>query len=214
MVAKDVLSREQIDAELPSLPLWSYIGGLRTVLKCPTSAAALELLAAIGDIAQGANHHPDVDWRYDLLFVATYSHDANLQVTARDIALAHAISAAAHAAGAVSVPALVKTFDLAIDTDNKDAVADLWQSAFGYVPDGDSGFADPHGRGPGLWFQETATPNPNRMHVDVNVPFSESATALAALAGAGGTLDDEYAPRWVVVTDAQGNRVCICTEIG
>lgn len=212
MVATDVLSRAEIDAAMPSLPSWRYLGALHTVLKCPTSAVALALFASIGELAQEANHHPDVDWRYDHLFITTCSHDANRKVTARDMSLARAISAAADAVGAVAVPSLIKTFDLAIDTDNKDAVAHTWQSGFGYNVDAEGDIYDPFGRGPGIWFQETTTPNPNRIHVDVNVPFSESAAALAALAAAGGTLDDEYGPRWVVVTDAQGNRLCVCTE--
>ena len=98
--ADDVLTRTQIDAELATLPQWRYAGELRCVLKCPTSAGALELFAAIGALAQEANHHPEVDWRYDTLFIATSSHDAGGQITAREITLARAISAAAVAAGA------------------------------------------------------------------------------------------------------------------
>jgi len=212
MAAHDVLTRTQIDAELASLPAWRYLGPLCTVLKCPTSAAALALFAVIGELAQEANHHPDVDWRYDHLFISTISHDAGRKVTARDVALARAISEAAGAVGAVAVPSLIRTFDLAIDTADKAAVAPLWQTGFGYKADSEGDIFDPFGRGPGIWFQETQTPNPNRIHVDVNVPFSESAPALVALLASGGVLDDEYAPRWVVVTDAQGNRMCLCTE--
>lgn len=103
----DVLTWTSIHRELVSLPQWRYSGDLRTVLKCPTSAGALKLFAAIGDLAQEANHHPDVDWRYDTLFIATSSHDAGGQITARDIALARAISDAAVVAGAVARPDLV-----------------------------------------------------------------------------------------------------------
>lgn len=104
----DVLTRTRIDRELQSLPHWRDVGDLRTVLKCPTSAGALELFAAIGELAQKANHHPDVDWRYDTLFIATSSHDAGGQITARDIALARAISNAGEAAGAVARPELIR----------------------------------------------------------------------------------------------------------
>lgn len=104
----DVLTRTRIDAELESLPQWRDVGELRTVLKCPTSAGALELFATIGELAQKANHHPDVDWRYDTLFIATSSHDAGGQITARDIALARAISNAAQHAGAVARTELIR----------------------------------------------------------------------------------------------------------
>ncbi len=101
-VPDDVLTRTKIDAELATLPLWRYKGELCAELKCPTSAAALALFAAIGELAQQANHHPDVDWRYDTLIIATSSHDAGGQITERDISLARRISAAAQEAGAVS----------------------------------------------------------------------------------------------------------------
>lgn len=104
----DVLTRTQIDAELSALPHWRFTGELRTVLTCPTSAIALDLFATIGELAQQANHHPDVDWRYDTLFISTCSHDAGGQVTARDIALARSISLAATAAAAVAKPELIR----------------------------------------------------------------------------------------------------------
>ena len=45
-------------------------------IRRPTSAAALELIAAVGRIAEEQNHHPDVDWRYNRVFVRYTSHDA------------------------------------------------------------------------------------------------------------------------------------------
>ena len=122
MAAKDTLTRAEIDAELASLPDWTFgLGALRTALKCPTSAAALDLFATIGALAQKANHHPDVDWRYDHLFVTLSSHDAGAKVTARDTAMAEAISTAAAGAGAVAHPELLRTTEIAIDTDDPDA---------------------------------------------------------------------------------------------
>lgn len=215
MAAKDVLTRDQINAELADLPHWSHsLGGLAAALKCPTSAAALDLFAAIGVLAQEANHHPDVDWRYDTLFVTLTSHDAGSKVTARDAALAKAISGAAEAAGAVAHPELVRAVELAMDTDDVDAVSETWRTALGYKRQADGSLADPYGRGPAIWFQKTATPNVNRFHVDVTVPFSESVAVLDALAATGAALDRSSAPAFVIATDAQGNRVCICTEEG
>lgn len=212
MTALDVLTRAQIDQELETLPQWRFLGPLFTVLKCPTSAVALELLATIGALAEKANHHPDIDWRYDHLFIALISHDVGRKVSARDTALARAISAAAQEVQAVAVPELIRTFDVAIDTGDRTGIAATWQVGFGYKADSNGDIFDPFGRGPGIWFQETDRPNPNRIHVDVNVPLSESRNALAAMQAAGGVIDDSYAPRWVVVTDVQGNRMCLCTE--
>jgi len=37
---------------------------------------------------------------------------------------------------------------------------------------------------------------------------------LDAVAATRATLDQVSAPRFVVVTDSQGNRLCVCTEEG
>ncbi|MCQ9165362.1 4a-hydroxytetrahydrobiopterin dehydratase [Arthrobacter sp. STN4] len=215
MAANDVLTRDQIDAELAVLPDWRFrLGGLAAALKCPSSAAALELFAAIGALAQEANHHPDVDWRYDTLFVVLTSHDAGSKVTARDASLAKAISAAARQAGAVAHPELLRRVEIAMDTADFAAVAPVWASALGFKEGEPDDLRDPSGRLPTLWFQQTETPNPNRFHLDIHVPASEAQGVLAAVEAAGATLDHANAPAFVIATDAQGNRLCICTEEG
>ena len=215
MSVKDVLSAEQIKANLSQLPLWRYgLGALRSAIKCESSAVALSLFAVIGELAQDANHHPDVDWRYDTLFISLTSHDAGGKVTARDAALARSISSEATAVGAVARPELLRSVEIAIDTANPEAIAAMWKTALGYRQQSDGSLVDPFGRGPAIWFQETQTPNANRFHVDVTVPFDQSAPILEALDTDGAMLDHAEAPRFVVATDAQGNRLCICTEEG
>ena len=62
----DILTRTEIDDALAGLPDWRYrLGGLVTAYKTPTAAAALELIAAVGRLAEDSNHHPDLDWRYN-----------------------------------------------------------------------------------------------------------------------------------------------------
>ncbi len=151
----------------------------------------------IGELAQDANHHPDVDWRYDTLFVTLTSHDAGGKVTARDAALARSISSQAAAFGAVARPELLRTLEIAIDTDNAEGISGTWKTALGYKARKDGSLADPFGRGPALWFQETETPNTNRFHLDVMIPFAESASVLEALSADGVALDYEHAPMWV-----------------
>lgn len=215
MAAKDVLTKAQIDAGLAVLPHWTLgLGALRTALKCPTSAAALALFATIGAQAQEANHHPDVDWRYDTLFVTLTSHDAGSKVTARDVALAKAISAAALEAGAAAHPELLRSVEIAIDSADFPAVAPVWAAALGFKAGEPDELKDPAGRLPSLWFQQTESPNANRFHLDITVPASEASGVLAAVEAAGATLDHTNAPAFVIATDAQGNRLCICTEEG
>ena len=215
MPAGDALKQEQIHASLLELPEWRYgLGALRTALRCESSAAALDLFATIGGLAQESDHHPDVDWRYDTLFITLTSHDAGDRVTARDAALAREISKQAQAHGATPRPELLRTVEIAIDTDAPEAISEVWRTALGYTMREDGSLTDPYGRGPAVWFQESPTPSMNRLHVDVTVPFSESASTVDALANVGATLDHEHAPMWVVATDAQGNRLCISTKAG
>lgn len=216
MAAKDhILTRLQVDDALAGLPDWRYrLGGLVTVYKAPTAAAALELIAAVGRIAEDKNHHPDLDWRYNRVFIRFSSHDAGSEVTPRDVEAAAAVSDAAAGAGAQAEPGLYRTVEIGIDTVDAAEISEVWRVALGYRKGRDGDLADPYGRGPGLWFQETETPSDNRLHVDIHRSKAESATALEKTAATGASMNSDHAPGWVVVTDAQGNRLCLCTEEG
>ncbi|MBT2586011.1 4a-hydroxytetrahydrobiopterin dehydratase [Arthrobacter sp. ISL-95] len=105
MASKDEqLTEAHISAALGLLPEWKYQEGLVTVFKTSTSADALALIAAIGRIAEEQNHHPDLEWRYNRVFLRYVSHDAGGQVTQRDVAAAKAVSEAAAKTGAVAQP--------------------------------------------------------------------------------------------------------------
>jgi len=101
----DTLDRDAIKSALDQLPDWRIDSdSLLTSFAAPTAGAALALVAAIGEVAEEANHHPDVDWRYDHVFVLTTSHDVGSKITQRDVDLATRISSLAGAAGAVAEP--------------------------------------------------------------------------------------------------------------
>ncbi|WP_246848639.1 4a-hydroxytetrahydrobiopterin dehydratase [Pseudarthrobacter sp. NIBRBAC000502772] len=58
----DVFTRPPIDGALSGLPNWRYrLGGLVTIYKTPTTADALELIAAVGRLSEEKNHHPDLE---------------------------------------------------------------------------------------------------------------------------------------------------------
>lgn len=212
---EDILTRDRIDAVLATLPDWRYrLGGLVTVYKAPTSAAALDLIAAVGRSAEEQNHHPDLDWRYNRVFIRFTSHDAGGEVTERDVAAAQAASAAAAAAGAEAQPGLFRTVEVAIDTTDPAEIADVWRVALGYKKTAGGDLVDPYGRGPNIWFQETTTPGNSRLHLDVHWSQAESGPVLEKTAATGALMNHDHAPDWVVVTDAQGNRLCVCTEAG
>ena len=113
----DILDEGQIDAALTELPDWRYrLGGLVTVYKAPTAAAALELIAALGRLAEEQNHHPDLDWRYNRVFLRYSSHDAGDELTRRDVAAATAAGVAATGVGATAEPGRYPSLEVAIDS--------------------------------------------------------------------------------------------------
>ncbi len=104
-VMTDPLTPAAVDEALTDLTEWRGADGmLLAAYAADTAADALALVAAIGQVAEELNHHPDVDWRYDRVFVATTSHDVGRQLTARDLALAERITALARAAAVTAVP--------------------------------------------------------------------------------------------------------------
>lgn len=213
MTASDVLEQEELNTYLKELPDWREVpGAIATVYETKTSAEAIELFSDIAAAAEMDNHHPNVDWRYNLVFVTSTSHDAGGQVTTRDIALASKISVRAAALGAKPRTDLISAVEICIDTENPEEIAGQWASGLGYKVLPDGSLADPNGRGPAIWFQQTETPNPNRLHLDIWGPYSESEAVLADLETTGVQADSENAPAFTVITDSQGNRFCICTE--
>ena len=101
----DTLDQQGLDEALAGLPGWRTAGGaLLTSYAAPSAAAALALVAAIGEVAEESNHHPDVDWRYNHVFVLTTSHDVGSQITRRDVDLARRIDSLASAVNATAEP--------------------------------------------------------------------------------------------------------------
>ncbi len=211
----DILTRPQLDQALADLPDWRYrLGGLVTVYKAPTAAAALELIAAVGRLAEEQNHHPDLDWRYNRVFLRYSSHDAGTEVTPRDVKAAAAASAAAAAVAATAQPGLYRTVEVAIDSEDPAGISEVWRVALGYRKGRLGHLTDPYGRGPSLVFQETSAPSANRIRVDIHRSAAESGPVLDQAAATGASMNRDHAPHRVVVTDAQGNRLCLCTEDG
>jgi 4a-hydroxytetrahydrobiopterin dehydratase len=66
-----------------------------------TFARGVELVDAIGSLADTANHHPDVDLRYSFVTVRLTTHDVHA-LSDLDAALARQISVAAHGLGIVA----------------------------------------------------------------------------------------------------------------
>lgn len=183
-------------------------------------STGLRLITRIGVLAESANHHPDVDLRYGAVTVRTWSHDLG-GLSARDLALAREISAAARELSVAADPAGVQDLALGIDAVAGSAVQPFWQALLGYDATPDRGgndaappLDDADGRLPGIWFQQSdeRREQRNRIHLDVWVPHDRAEVRVAAALAAGGRLvTDEFAPAWWVLADAEGNEACVCT---
>lgn len=184
-------------------------------------ATGLALVNRIGELAQAANHHPDVQLTYTDVVVALTSHDAG-GITERDVDLARQVSAAAAELGIASDVSGITQVELGLDTAVGPRLAPFYAALLGgTVRDGEA--VDPSGQVPTLWWQEPGDPaDPSalptqsfeqRWHLDVWVAPDEGERRLQAVLDAGGRLvSDQAAPRYWVVEDADGNRSCICTS--
>jgi len=203
----------QADIDAADLPDWRLFGtALHTRFRTGNFAAGLRLLIAIGAAAEEANHHPDLDLRYPHLNIKLHSHDAG-GVTARDFSLAKLISELAAEQGVSAAPSEIEVVELALDTPNHQAIKPFWRAALGYAdnPQLDDELRNDGGSGPMLWFQASGSDEPRqRFHIDVRVPKEVAQQRIDAAVAAGGTVVDE-APTFVVLRDAEGNKVCICS---
>ncbi|WP_432558897.1 4a-hydroxytetrahydrobiopterin dehydratase [Granulicoccus sp. GXG6511] len=194
------------------------LNALYATFRTGSFTAGLALVQQITEVAEEANHHPDLTLTYPRVEVKLNSHDVG-GVTERDLALAQKISELAAAAGheAVTDHTVV---EFGLDTARTEAQAKFWAAVLGgkIVEDEVAGstFA------PTIWFQpaDTAgtstgeTDRVQRWHPDIWVPHDEPEARIKRVLDAGGALvDDSHAPEWWVMADPDGNRFCICTSL-
>ena len=88
----EVLSADEVDAALAEQGLrWAREGDeLVTSVKLHDFKAALDFVDAVGEAAEAANHHPDIDIRWNKVRLALSTHDSG-GITLLDLALAGAI---------------------------------------------------------------------------------------------------------------------------
>jgi 4a-hydroxytetrahydrobiopterin dehydratase len=91
-MSEPMLSQSEVDAALEEQQLhWTREGDeLTTTVKLHDFVAALEFVRAVGDAAEAANHHPDIDIRYNKVRLVLSTHDSG-GITLLDLAMAGAI---------------------------------------------------------------------------------------------------------------------------
>ena len=91
-MSEDVLGADEVDAALAEQGLrWTRESDeLVTSVKLHDFKAALAFVNAVGEAAEAANHHPDIDIRWNTVRLALSTHSAG-GLTLLDLALAGAI---------------------------------------------------------------------------------------------------------------------------
>jgi 4a-hydroxytetrahydrobiopterin dehydratase len=87
-----VLSETEIKQTLGRLSGWRQNGtAIQRVFEFPDFKAAMAFVNRIADAAEEANHHPDIDIRYNKVTMSLVSHDSG-GVTQRDVKMAERIN--------------------------------------------------------------------------------------------------------------------------
>jgi 4a-hydroxytetrahydrobiopterin dehydratase len=181
-----------------------------THFRTASFAAGVALVDAIGRLADDANH-PDVDLRSDGVTVRMRLRGPDGLLSEPGVAeLARRISATASELGVPVDLTDLQTVQVAIDALVIPDVLPFWRAVLGYQKLGDEDVFDPHFQGPPVWFQQMDAPRPqrNRIHIDLYVPHDQAEARVAAAIAAGGhVVNDENAPGWWTLADAEGNEV-------
>ena|SRR2546430_1992384 len=95
-----LLSDEEVTSALARLPEWTREGDaiVRTV-RCPSFREGIALVVSVADVAEAADHHPDmlIRWRRVTFTLSTHASGG---LTAKDFALATEIDGLATRIGA------------------------------------------------------------------------------------------------------------------
>jgi 4a-hydroxytetrahydrobiopterin dehydratase len=196
--------------------------GACAFFRTPSFAEAGRFVQAIGAIEGLDEQHAAIDVRPDNVTVRLLTvTDDYWGMSERDVELAREISSIARAHGLSADPSSVQTWLVIPGAPNTAEIMPFWRAVLGYVPRGDSpdeDLVDPHGIGPGFWFEPMDEPRGDgggAIHLAVWVPFEEAEARVAAALAAGGRLvRDEFAPSWWTLADAAGNEVDVATTQG
>ena len=208
------LGFDQVQAE--GLDDWVHLRNtLVALFRTKDFAQGLGLVNRIGELAEQANHHPDLSLTYTAVEVTLTSHDAG-GLTSRDVDMARRISEVARELGITAEPTSVSKIDLALDVQDVPGRVEFWAAATGWEADGDV-VQDADMLHPELWMQRTDSDAADRQrhHLDISIPREQVEQRIERVLKAGGKLvDDRAAPRFWVLEDPEGNRFCFTTPEG
>jgi 4a-hydroxytetrahydrobiopterin dehydratase len=218
-------TRQEISDAVGDLGWRLVLGVVTTEVRVRSLSDAAEVASiAVGALGREGQGHLSVDLRADRAVLSLVSGGVG-RVTGLDLRLAHEVTSALGARGLRTTPGLqggrgsLQLVEVAVDALDIPAVRPFWQAVLGYVDEPGSSspaaaLVDPLGRGPAVWFQQMDAPRPqrNRIHLDISVPHELAAGRIEAATAAGGRLVyDKEAPAFWVLSDPEGNEVCITT---
>jgi 4a-hydroxytetrahydrobiopterin dehydratase len=91
------LSEQEIENRLGQLPAWQVVDGtLQRQWKFPAFFDGIRFINRVAELADAADHHPDIDIRYTRITVRLWTHTAS-GITEKDFALAKQIDRVAPA---------------------------------------------------------------------------------------------------------------------
>ena len=87
-----LLTAQAVEEKLKQLQGWKLDGGeIVREFSFADFVEALQFVNAVGEKAEAANHHPDIDIRYNKVKLALISHDVG-GLTERDFRLAEVVN--------------------------------------------------------------------------------------------------------------------------
>lgn len=87
-----VLSDEQVAAAVATLDGWEHTGGaLRRSVTFPSFLEGIDAVRTVAELADRADHHPDIDIRWRTVTFTLVTHSAG-GITDKDVALAGQIN--------------------------------------------------------------------------------------------------------------------------
>lgn len=91
----EVLSQQQIEGALAGLSGWRYAdNAIQKQFQFADFRQSMAFVNRVADLAEAANHHPDITINYSKVLILLSSHDAG-GVTQRDLIAAREIDASA-----------------------------------------------------------------------------------------------------------------------
>ncbi len=183
----------------------------------PDYRAVARFLADLADVVESQNHHPEIRVSYGVVDISICTHEGGRWVTDADVELARRISEIALEHKLEARPTEVRQLELALDTANEGLISNFW--AVILTDDRDTKVSDTifdsSERVPNVWFQTTNEHEEpmQRWHFDLWCAPEVAERKIREALEAGGVLvDDSHAPSFSILSDSDGNKVCICTS--